>query len=105
MSVSGPFCKGALFMKSNSSRRDFLYAGLALPVAGLASAAGFGKATGQSLPAPSLESTAKLTYSTLGKTGLRVMRVGLGAGASDPSVVERAVDIGINYFDTSRYYG
>ena len=92
-------------MKSNSSRRDFLYAGLALPVAGLASAAGFGKATGQSLPPPSLESTAKLTYGTLGKTGLRVMRVGLGAGASDPSVVERAVDIGINYFDTSRYYG
>jgi hypothetical protein len=41
-------------MKSNSSRRDFLYAGLALPVVGLASTAGFGKATVQSSLPPSL---------------------------------------------------
>ena len=92
-------------MKSNSSRRDFLYAGLALPVAGLASTAGFGKATVQSSPPPSLASTPKLTYRTIGKTGLKVTEVGFGCMVtSDASVIERASDIGINYFDTARGY-
>jgi hypothetical protein len=40
----------------------------------------------------------------LGKTGLKVMRVGLGAGASDAVVIRRAADLGINYFDTARAY-
>jgi aryl-alcohol dehydrogenase-like predicted oxidoreductase len=92
-------------MKSNSSRRDFLYAGLALPVAGLASTAGFGKATVQSSPPPSLTSTPKLTYRTIGKTGLKVTSVGFGCMVtSDASVIEHASDIGINYFDTARGY-
>ena len=92
-------------MKSNSSRRDFLYAGLAFPVAGLASTAGFGKATVQSSLPPSLASTPKLTYRTIGKTGLKVTSVGFGCMVtSDASVIERASDIGINYFDTARGY-
>jgi predicted aldo/keto reductase-like oxidoreductase len=92
-------------MKSNSSRRDFLYAGLALPVAGLASTAGFGKATVQSSAPPSLASIPKLTYRTIGKTGLKVTAVGFGCMVtSDASVVERASDMGINYFDTARGY-
>jgi hypothetical protein len=92
-------------MKPSSSRRDFLYAGLALPVAGLASAAAFGKATVPSSPPPSLASTPKLTYRALGKTGLKVTAVGFGCGfTSGASVIERASDIGINYFDTARAY-
>ena len=92
-------------MKRNSSRRDFLCAGLALPAAGLASTAGFGKATLQSSPAPRLISTPTLYYRTLGKTGLKVTAVGFGCMiTSDASVVERAADIGINYFDTARGY-
>jgi hypothetical protein len=92
-------------MKSNSSRRDFLYAGLALPVAGLASSAGFGKATVQSASPPSFASTPKLVYRTIGKTGLKVTVVGFGCMVtSDASVIERAADIGINYFDTARGY-
>ena len=92
-------------MKSNSSRRDFLYTGLALPVAGLASTSGFGKATVQSALPPSLASTPKLTYRTIGKTGLKVTSVGFGCMVtSDASVIERASDIGINYFDTARGY-
>jgi len=92
-------------MKSNSSRRNFLRTGLALPVAGLASTAGFGKATIQSSSPPSLASTPKLTYRTIGKTGLKVTSVGFGCMiTSDASVVERASDIGINYFDTARGY-
>jgi hypothetical protein len=92
-------------MKSNSSRRDFLYAGLALPVAGLASAAGSSKAKVESSSPPSLASTPKLTYRTIGKTGLKVTAVGFGCMVtSDASVIERASDIGINYFDTARGY-
>ncbi len=47
----------------------------------------------------------KLTFSTLGRTGLKVTRVAFGCMiTSDSSVVERAADIGINYFDTARVY-
>ncbi|HXX22097.1 MAG TPA: aldo/keto reductase [Terriglobia bacterium] len=92
-------------MKSNSSRREFLHAGLALPVAGLASSAAFGKATVQSPSPVSPASSPKLTYRNLGKTGLEVTSVGFGCMVtSDASVIERASDIGINYFDTARGY-
>jgi hypothetical protein len=92
-------------MKSNSSRRDFLYAGLALPVAGLASSAGLGKAIAQSSSPPARASTPQLAYRSLGKTGLKVTAVGFGCMVtSDASVIERASDIGINYFDTARGY-
>jgi hypothetical protein len=41
----------------------------------------------------------------LGKTGLKVTRVGFGCAiTSDASVIERAADMGINFFDTSRIY-
>jgi predicted aldo/keto reductase-like oxidoreductase len=92
-------------MKSNSSRRGFLHAGLALPVAGLASTAAFGKANVQSSSPSSPASSPKLAYRTLGKTGLKVTSVGFGCMVtSDASVIERASDIGINYFDTARGY-
>ena len=46
-----------------------------------------------------------LQYRTLGKTGLKVTTVGYGCMiTSDPTVITRAVDMGINYFDTSRNY-
>jgi hypothetical protein len=89
-------------MKPYPSRREFLDVGLSLPVAAVASRLGFGKPTSL---APSGTDAPKLPHSPLGKTGLEVMRLGLGAGASDVSVVERALDMGINYFDTARLYG
>jgi predicted aldo/keto reductase-like oxidoreductase len=47
----------------------------------------------------------KLDFRTLGKTGLKVTTVGFGCMiTSDGSVVERAADLGINYFDTARVY-
>jgi len=47
----------------------------------------------------------KLTYRTLGKTGLRVTSLSFGCmTTSDPSVIERAADIGIIHFDTARGY-
>ena len=47
----------------------------------------------------------KLTYRTLGKTGLKVTSLSFGCmTASDPSVITRAADIGIIHFDTARGY-
>lgn len=82
-------------MGSQPSRRQFLQAGLALPAAGLVPAG-----PDQASPAPPVE------YRTLGKTGLRVTGVGYGIGfVPVPEVVARALDMGINYYDTSRDYG
>jgi len=53
----------------------------------------------------SLAQTPKLEYGTLGRTGLKVTKVGFGCMiTSDPSVIARAIDMGINYFDTARVY-
>jgi uncharacterized protein len=78
------------------SRRDFLAAGLAV------SAAGLGK-DAEAAPAAPQETT--LTYRTIGKTGLKVTSLSFGCmTTSDQSVIERAADIGILHFDTSRSY-
>jgi predicted aldo/keto reductase-like oxidoreductase len=89
-------------MSSITSRRDFLSAGLALPVLGAGSSMGFWS---PDTPAPEAASPIKLGYRTLGKTGLKVTTVGFGCMiTSDPSVVQRAADLGITYFDTARGY-
>ena len=78
-------------MRQNASRRSFLQAGLALPAAGLVASSQLGAAA-----AP---------LRTLGKTGLKVAPVGYGVGfAPDPSVVARALDLGVNYYDVARSY-
>ena len=69
------------------SRRSFLAGSLALPA--IASAA----------------DQPVLAYKVLGKTGLKVTSVGFGCMiTADGSVVERAADLGITYFDTARNY-
>lgn len=90
-------------MNNAPSRRNFLVAGLALPAVTSASRSS-GSGQSQSQPAR-LASGAARRYRTLGKTGLRVTTVGYGCMiTSDPTVIARAVDMGINYFDTSRGY-
>ncbi len=85
------------------SRRNFLAAGLVLPAAASTHSSGTEQAQAQPPARPS--SGAALQYRILGKTGLRVTTVGFGCMiTSDPSVIARAVDMGINYFDTSRNY-
>lgn len=89
-------------MKPNCSRRDFLAAGLALPAVGLraSSDSSIPLVVGQAKP----EST-RLEYRMLGKTGLKVTSLAFGCmTTSDPSVIERAADFGINHFDTARGY-
>jgi aryl-alcohol dehydrogenase-like predicted oxidoreductase len=84
-------------MNSDFSRRNFLAAGLALPAA-------------NTLPTLSLQAgpaagATGLSYRVLGKTGLKVTTVGFGCMiTSDPAVIARAADMGINYFDTARNY-
>jgi aryl-alcohol dehydrogenase-like predicted oxidoreductase len=91
-------------MKDKSSRRSFLAAGLTLPAAALASTT---RPFSPKMPpfkiAP--EPAVELKYRTLGNTGLKVTSLGFGCMiTSDPSVIEKAADIGISYFDTARGY-
>lgn len=92
-------------MASTTSRRDFLSAGMMLPVAGAGARLGLlspddPAGIGQAKAAP-----VKLEHKVLGRTGLKVTSVGMGCMiTSDQSVVERALDAGINYFDTARGY-
>ena len=84
-------------MKHNTSRRQFLQAGLALPAVGLVSSSKMEMLS----PAPT-----QLAFRTLGKTGLKVTSVGCAAGAvPDPDILARALELGINYYDTARIYG
>jgi hypothetical protein len=86
----------------NPSRREFLSAGLALPVAGAAKNLGL---LGSDAEAKAPVVAPKLDYRTLGKTGLKVTSLGFGCMiTSDPSVITRAADLGVNYFDTARGY-
>jgi predicted aldo/keto reductase-like oxidoreductase len=91
-------------MKTDSSRRNFLAAGLSLPVAGMASATA-SQAPAAKAPGPPSAEAPSARYRTLGKTGLKVSTVGYGCMiTSDSSVISRAVDMGITYFDTARGY-
>jgi predicted aldo/keto reductase-like oxidoreductase len=87
-----------------TSRRDFLSAGLMVPVVGATSNMGLWPPSA-GLPEKPSTSPIKLDYRTLGHTGLKVTTVGFGCMiTSDPSVITRAADLGINYFDTARGY-
>ena len=93
-------------MSDNSSRRNFLAAGLALPATALAVNTGSQSATRSTSATQAAASTRPaLRYRQLGKTGLKVTTVGFGCMVtSDPTVIEKAVDQGINLFDTARVY-
>ena len=85
-------------MENKLTRRKFIKTGLALPAAGLVSSKGLKNVFAGEPP--------KVVYRTLGKTGLKVSGVGYGIGfVPVPEVVSRALDMGINYFDTARVYG
>jgi hypothetical protein len=90
-------------MANRSSRRAFLASGLALPAA--VSANQTLPTGGRPAPAEPPPPAGQMVYSDLGKTGLKVSRLGLGGIArSDPSVLDLAYDIGVNFFDTARSY-
>jgi aryl-alcohol dehydrogenase-like predicted oxidoreductase len=75
-------------MKQLASRRAFLGATLAVPAL-----------RPPGVPGPQLQ------HRALGSTGLKVTSVGFGCMiTSDPSVIEKAAELGINFFDTARSY-
>jgi uncharacterized protein len=91
-------------MRSGSSRRNFLAAGVALPAAAAASS-GYPQSSPQAPPRTKSIREVQPSFRVLGKTGLKVTTVGFGCMiTSDSSVIARAIDMGVNYFDTSRDY-
>jgi hypothetical protein len=57
------------------------------------------------LPLASAEKKPVLEYRTLGKTGLKVTAVSMGVmNCSNPAVLLRAFDLGINFYDTADCY-
>ena len=89
-------------MSKPRSRREFLVAGLAVPVAAEAAL----ESPPAPLPAaPETGDPPVIRKRTLGRTGLEVTEVGFGCMiTSDASVITRAADLGINFFDTARVY-
>lgn len=68
-----------------------------------------GLAAGPLLNAPSSAATPAKSitpeFRTLGKTGLKVTEVSMGVmNCSDPAVLHRAFDLGINFYDTAHVY-
>lgn len=59
----------------------------------------------ENLPPIHAEKKPTLEYRTLGKTGLKVTTVSMGVmNCSDPAVLLRAFDLGINFYDTADCY-
>jgi uncharacterized protein len=84
-----------------SSRRNFLISGIGLPAIASASRS----ATPDPQAPAKRAADIKFEYRTLGNTGLKVTSVGFGCMVtSDGSVVQRAADLGITYFDTAHSY-
>jgi hypothetical protein len=92
-------------MKTDSSRRNFLVAGLSLPVAGMASAPAPQASPAQS-PKPATPSAAAVRYRTLGTDRAQGFdgRLWVHDYLRFERGIHRAVDLGITYFDTARGY-
>lgn len=89
-------------MMSNSSRRNFLAAGLALPAVGMGSTT---RPETSGTAATAAPTDSGLRYKVLGRTGLKVTSVAFGSMiTSDQSVVDKAIELGINYIDTAYGY-
>jgi aryl-alcohol dehydrogenase-like predicted oxidoreductase len=89
---------------SHVGRREFIVAGLALPVAAEA-AIDTPKPVAPPAIAPASAPPPVIRKRALGKTGMEVSEVAFGCMiTSDQSVIERAADLGVNLFDTARGY-
>ncbi|MBF0329998.1 MAG: aldo/keto reductase [Nitrospirae bacterium] len=83
------------------NRRDFLKT-TALAAAAVAAA----PLKADAAPETATASPSVKSYREIGKTGLKMSDISFGAGRlASPSMILRAVDSGINYFDTAPDYG
>jgi len=87
---------------SSSGRRSFLKQG----AAGLAGAAFLPSLlkSGEASPVPQTTTKRKMIIRPLGKTGLKLPIVSIGAASYEVSLYERALAEGIVHIDTSQYY-
>ncbi|MGA9390906.1 MAG: aldo/keto reductase [Candidatus Sulfotelmatobacter sp.] len=99
---------------SSSNRRTFLKAGGIMGAAVLGSTALPDVVSGQTNPPSRAASTDSMPTRNLGKTGYKVGIFSLGGQASLEKanneavavpIIERALDLGVNYVDTSSIYG
>jgi predicted aldo/keto reductase-like oxidoreductase len=105
---------GAAAERSDVTRRRFISTSLAgLAAAGLTGfSAGLARAEGETKPAdpsqatgPVAASAPAVIYRDLGKTGMRLPIVSMGAmNADNPEVVRASYDLGVRHFDTASLY-
>ncbi len=89
-------------MSPSMDRRIFLGGALGLPAA-LAGRGNTQGGAGAGSPLPALDPS---TRRVLGRTGLKVGLLGLGAIPGDPTLLyNAALDAGVNLFDTAKAYG
>jgi len=87
------------------SRREFIVAGLALPVVAEAAIDTPKPPAAPPTGVPTSAAKPVIRKRQLGKTGMEVTEVAFGCMiTSDQSVIERAADLGVNLFDTARGY-
>jgi aryl-alcohol dehydrogenase-like predicted oxidoreductase len=90
--------------KGNLTRRDFLKRAAGAAAAVTAASAGLGASVPAIFAAPA-SAKPGLKHRTLGRTKLKVSELGLGTiRTGSASVIHRALDLGINYFDTAECY-
>lgn len=94
--------------KKEINRREFItecglkLAGASLLVNQSGAKPAFGK---EKKPKPEKKKEPNMEYRTLGKTGLKVSAVSFGVEhLKEPAVLFKALDLGINYFDTAHIY-
>lgn len=106
--------KGSKEGPTNNNRRSFLKAGGIMGAAVLGSAALPDVASGQSSPPSRTAIPDSMPTRNLGKTGYKVGIFSLGGQAALEKanneavavpIVEKALDLGVNYIDTSSIYG
>jgi predicted aldo/keto reductase-like oxidoreductase len=93
----------------STGRRNLLIGGAAAAGAAAVGAGVWHFTRGGPLPDPKVVASPETDagfYRELGRTGLKVSSVGIGAGGLEgPEPILRAVDMGLNYIDTAICYG
>lgn len=83
-------------MKESKNRRQFIKEGV-FGLAGIMSAPAI-------LGAGNSKKEGKMIYRTLGKTGIKLPIISIGAASYDVNLYKTALDSGIKHIDTSQYY-
>lgn len=97
-----------MLMKSSMSRRSVLGAAVTAGVAGIAGASMAAETSATQRESEWRNNNPDMTYRRLGRTGYMVSEVVMGGNTIAPDNnrhVELAVEMGLNYFDTSPAYG